>query len=949
MNVIGQISRSKLLMLIVFTFGLSLSVFADQLMLFPLNSNPNTNGGLQSGTMTINASNPAYTGSYLYTNGWNNDGDYNSYETSAINTTGYYNIVVSASLYSQANGVRDMQLQYKVGSTGSWTGVENFSLTTTATNYLGTLPDECNNKSQIYVRWIATSYTSVAGASVSSFGRNYIYSASITGDLPLIPNTQSHTLRFVAITPTTIRVSCTPGNGDHRIIVMNTTNSFTEPVNDYNPTATANYNGGEQIIYNGTGSYVTAIVPSASNEYYFRIYDYKYNGGMSRYVTSVANQNPRLCALEGISINAVTNIRLTRATFNATIDPKKSTIFDRGFVWSLTSGDNFDISTNKFSEYGTTDGGFNLNFPDNDYGTSEMPRGQLIYVKAFVENLSGTIYTDEYTFSNVPVFSGNGNWEDANKWSVNEVPGADGDATYGSIDDSPIINANCVLNSSNRVTDLTINSGRGLTISPETMMQVEGTLTNNNGVQGIKIQATSTEGNGSLVYSSGNNVQARVEMYSKAYFNRSNPEGSQYAWQYFGIPVTSLAHSPTFTNGVVREWDESVVDYYDIWVRRNNGSSLKLSSGATLIPGIAYELVQSANRIYTFAGTLNHSDYNKSLDYSSSAYYKGQNMLSNPYTASMDIRDLSFGSNTTAAVYLFNTGTYNDWLTNGGESSPGEGPGTYTVSTPGTAGANGVPLEIPSMQGFIVKATGSGGSVSFSYNDLLEQTVQQRSTTTDVKVSTRIDLIGANFNDRMWLFIDETCTDGFDNGFDGAKLLGHNEQSQIYGVGSDDIYQINVINDINSSIIGVQPGNETSLKLVFNHENMDVLYRSLYLIDDVAKTTVDITENGSEYSFTASQNDSVKRFRIVTDLTAVDNTDLVSSDLIYTSENILYVNNKTSKDGQVFVYDISGKLIVSSKLVAKSKDMAISNLKHGTYIVRIVLGSQQISENVIIN
>ena len=901
----------------MFLLGGLFSVSADQLMLFPLTStyqNATSDAGIQSGTMTINASSPVYTGSYLYTTGWGNDGDYNSYETSVINTEGYYNIVVSASMYSFSTGVRDIQLQCKVGS-GSWTAVSDFSLTTTATNYSATLPDECNNESEVYVRWIATSYTSVGGGTVSALARNFIYSVSITGDLPAEPNTQAHTLRFVAITPTTIRVSCTPGNGDHRIIVMNTSNSFTLPTDDYYPTANSTYAGGQQVIYNGTGSYITVNVASAFNDYYFRVFDFKYNGGMTRYVTETASDNPRACSLAEVDIDPVTNIRLTRATFNGEIDQSEIGIYDRGFVWSLTSGNEFDLSSNKFSEYGSTAGIFSLDFPSVDYGTNNIPRGSTVYVKAYVENISGTSYSYEYEFNNIPMFTGDGVWEDPTKWNVQEVPGENGDATYGSIDDSPIINGYCRLEATNTVTDLTVYDG-ALKVAPGALLTIDGTLTNSVGTSGLMVLANDTDPNGSLIYNNGSNIQATVEMYSKAYWNKANPAGSKYGWQYFGIPVTSIAYSPTFTSSYVRAWDESVNSYENIWYKSNDGSLLMLNSSSTLESGVAYELVQSVNREYSFKGTLVHSDYSKSLDYTTGAYYIGQNMLSNPYTASMDIRDIVFGSNTNAAVYLYNTGTFNEWFTSNGESSPGEGPGTYTVSTPGTAGSNGVPLEIASMQGYMVRATGTGGSVSFDYDNLLQQTAVLRSASADddLKISTRIDLKGNNFTDRMWIFVDETCSDSFDNGFDGEKLLGYDEQSQIYGIGDDGIYQINAIYDINNAVIGFKSGLDTSFVLSFNHENIDRLYNKLYLIDEVEDVVVDITESGSEYSFTASQYDSSARFRVVSTLTNVDSDDISDSKSIYTIGNVLYINNEVDVDAEYSIYDISGKLVKSGVL-----------------------------------
>lgn len=940
-------TKGRYLLLVVF-FAISFYSKADQLMYFPLTSTTqlNSSGGLQSGTLSTNASGAVYDASKLYTTNWDSgSGAYKYYETSAISTAGYYNIVVSASLYSQSNGPRDIQLQYKIGS-GSWTAVSNFRLTNTATNYSGTLPDECNNKAEVYIRYIATSYLNLSGGAVSASGRNYIYAVSIVGDLPAVPNTQAHTIRFVAITPTTIRVSCTPGNGDHRIIVMNTSNSFTLPVDDYNPAANTTYSTGEQVIYNGTGSFVTVTVPSASNNYYFRIFDYKYNGGMIRYVTDEAYQNPRLCALENITINPVTNIRLTRARFNATISPKKSDISDRGFVWSLTSGSNFSFA-NEYSETGTTDGSFSLNFPDDNLGTSDLPRGSTIYVKAYVDNVAGRIYSSEYTFSNVPVFSGTGNWEDATKWNVQEVPGANGDASYGSVEDSPIINGACTLTADNEVTNLTINSGRKLTINPATQMKIDGVLTNNTGTNGILIKASPSAANGSLILANGTTL-ASVEMYSKAYWNLANPVGSKYAWQYFGIPVTSLAYSSNFTSAYVRAWDESVTNYDNIWYKKNDGTLLMLSSGSTLYPNVAYELVQAGNKTYTFAGTLNTTDFSKSLDYSPGAYYIGQNMLSNPYVAAMNIENIEFGVNTEASVYQYNTGTYNDWLDSHGESTPGSGPGTYTVTTKEAAGLVGTLTQIPPMQGFLVKATGVGGSVSYSYSNLAKNTTMQRANKANQKVGSMIDLIGSRFSDRMWFLVDDNCSPAFENGYDGRKFLGLSGASQLYGVGSDDIYQICALKDINGAVIAVVPGQDSVFTIKFIHQNMDTRFPKLYLVDLVTNLVTDITQSGSEYKFTSTSTDPVNRFRITTTTTGIKPAS--SNDLfkIYQKGERLVVENSTNENGMLSVYDVSGKLLITKKIDSNTQTLIDEKLNKGSYVTKIVSENNQITKCIII-
>jgi hypothetical protein len=225
---------------------------------------------------------------------------------------------------------------------------------------------------------------------------------------------------------------------------------------------------------------------------------------------------------------------------------------------------------------------------------------------------------------------------------------------------------------------------------------------------------------------------------------------------------------------------------------------------------MGYELVQENNKKYTFAGTLVRTNFSKTLPYTSTAYFKGQSIVSNPYTAAMDITQLTFGANTVNAVYLYNTGTFNDWQAANGENQPGSGPGTYTVSTPGSVGLEGVPTQIPSMQAFLVKATANSGSVSYLYNNLLSNTELQRVKQTQ-KTGTKIDLIGTTYSDRMWMLVDDNCSSAFDNGFDGPKILGDESVSQLYGYGDDDIYQICAVNDVNELYLGVKPGLDTQL------------------------------------------------------------------------------------------------------------------------------------------
>jgi len=947
--------KIKLLIVMAFAMLAGQHVLADNVVGYDLTSNANSTVG-QAGTFTVSSglTTPEFDASNgAYSSGWAAGSQY--WTISPFNTTGLHTITVGAMMLTDDAGPRDFKLQYKL-SGGSWTDVGTpISLTGTLTAYNRTLPDECANVTGLEVRWINTSSTSFDGGTVDNGASSYIKAISILGSQPTRPNTQFTNITFTSITSTTIKIDGTIGSGDHRIIyiVKNTTGetapAFPDPSDDETFTANPDYSTGNptgfQVVYNGTGSSVTVTVPSSTNEYWFRVYEYNLNGTMPRYYTPIATKNPYLCALPKIVTDPATLVRLTTATIGATITSSRYTVTARG-TQIKTGSSNGSSTTNKVSA-GTGDGSFTRNL-------TGQTRGSVFYFRGYATNSCGTIYADELTYDNIPEFSGTGNWEDNTKWDVLQVPGSTGTGGYGSVSDSPIINGTCTLGASNSVTNLTINATRKLTINKGVAMNVTGTLTNNGGTNGILIKSiedvTDASANGSLTFASGT-PQATVEMFSKAEWNTSNPEGSKFKWQYFGIPVTSMSYTTYFNNiAYVRAWDESVSNYWDVWVRKNDATPLQLAAGDLLEPGLAYEICQQYNRKYSFTGTLNTADYSKTLQYSSSGYYKGQNLLSNPYTASMDIREMTFGANTQAAVYLYNTGTYNDWLNSNGEYQPGEGPGTYKVLTPGTAGSGGVDAEIAGMQGFIVKATANPGSVSYAKASLVANTQKQRAKAVDTKKSTMIDLKGTKFSDRMWVFVDDNCTSGFDNGYDGPKMLGNANVSQLYGIGTDDNYQINVLNDINDAYIGVQKGIESNFILKFNHTNLDQKYTSLYLVDLVENKTVDITATGSEYSFTSNDSDPVKRFKIIGNTGATTSTiDTENNDLrIMNQDNKLIIDNKLADNGKLQIFDLSGKLQVSFKFNGNAISTLIPTLQKGIYVARLTAGSYGISQRLII-
>ena len=623
--------------------------------------------------------------------------------------------------------------------------------------------------------------------------------------------------------------------------------------------------------------------------------------------------------------NAAKNVKLTSATLSATIAPSESTVLEKGFFWGTASG--VTIDNNKVSVGGTSGGSFSVD-------VTGLNRSKTIYFKSYYKEVDGTvILSTELSFSNVPIFSGEGEWTEVDHWNVKEIPGI----VAG---DSIVIDGEC------EIDDLTINAGAKLTINAGKVLNVTGTLINTD-VAGLILKSEINKPNATLTYMSGSPV-ATVEMYSKASWNLGQQEGSVYSWQYFGIPVVTFPLStPAFQNSIVRKHVESSTDNSGLWEFQTNSSSLS--------QGLGYEIVQANPTTYSFTGALTNKDFVQNIYYNSTAIYPGQNVISNPYTAAIDISNFfdSFNVDTEKSIYLFNTGTYNEYLDNG-SSTPA---GYYEVSTPGSVGTLGVPNQIPSMQGFVIK-TSNNGLINMDYSDvIIQNTAPQKipgviKINPSDKIATRIDLSGSHIADRLWLFTDPSCSPEYDKGWDGYKMAGSVKMPQLFAREETGDFQIDAVADIDGTFLGFNAGDETNYKLTFTHLNAENRYKSIFLVDIMDNITTDITASGSEYAFKAIATTApVKRFKIVTSPQIETNTNLtVDSKLkVYNSNGTLFVQNLSNQSGNLILYTMNG--VAVSKIDFKANiisTISTTNLQPGVYVAKAFSNQEMVTEKIII-
>jgi hypothetical protein len=545
-------------------------------------------------------------------------------------------------------------------------------------------------------------------------------------------------------------------------------------------------------------------------------------------------------------------------------------------------------------------------------------------------------------------------WGTASNWTAGYVPAAGADVIYASSSNgygSDAIN-NLVLDKDRTQGSLINQTTKSLIIPTGKTLTVNNTITTDNNADRIYIQADDGVINGSLIFYSNSTVYGTMEMYSKAYIDAaSTAVNSKYKWQYFGIPVESVVAEPTFYGSYVRKWVETGQDSTTHWVSLTNQSVLEAFKG--------YEITQpSAKKLY-FQGKLNNQDYTTpTLSYTSTVDYPGQHVLANSYSAALNIARITFGSDVTPIVYLYNTGSMRDWYSQSLPSSGDAGnAGQYVGVTPATAGQSGLPDRIPSMQGFVVQTSGSTSNsyVSFNYqNAIVKNTtlmrVQSSSTETENNLysSTVVSLKAKNVLDKLWLFTIPNTTKGYDRDYDVPKLTGSSIESEIHNVSDDIDYQINSSSDINNSVIAVKFAIDTTYTLHFDHYNQSENYSAIYLYDAEENKVIDITASSSEYSFYAkSTSTAVPRFRILTSYESND-SEADGNIKIFSTGGTIFVKNNLSESGYINLYDVSGRLVKKVQMDKDGVITAINGLKKGCYIVNAYADKEKNNKQVIV-
>lgn len=557
----------------------------------------------------------------------------------------------------------------------------------------------------------------------------------------------------------------------------------------------------------------------------------------------------------------------------------------------------------------------------------------------------------------VEVFSGNfwqgnkdHNWGDPANWTAGYVPLVGDDIEFATTGNYlSAAQRDLHLDSDRVIGDLINSSDKDLVITAGNKLSILGRVQDDNALAGgIVIKADQNPNlpvaAGTLIFDDpgkNTNVEARVEFYNQAY-SCDNCGYYRKQWQYFGIPVKESAFP----------YQNPVKELVNQWVETFNGNKWQ---AAPYTPDLvlkafkAYEITNTGNtrptHMYEFSGVLNVGDASMSLSKTSNVNYSGTHILANSFTAALpiDTKSISYDGNWNETVYLFNTGTRDQWRKlNGATLTHDTQAGQYKAIPLRLAGQAGLDDHIPAMHSFLINIE-TAGTLTLDYASLSKNTLVDGKAWRAAKQELPyivMDIIGDTSADRVWLFEVVEATTGFDKGWDGHKYL-ENDIVQVYveGEGTNQ-YQVAAVPELIGSVFGLKTRHNElyTLSLMVSPA---VAIRDLYL-RDMTTGCVYPLQSQAEYELAGRPNSSTARFEIMHS-SQLGDMDQLSAD-VYVAEKTIVVVNHADEDGLVNIYDLSGKLL-ESKQVLKGSTAFFNEASRlpGVYLVKIK-GEQQLNQ-----
>ena len=489
--------------------------------------------------------------------------------------------------------------------------------------------------------------------------------------------------------------------------------------------------------------------------------------------------------------------------------------------------------------------------------------------------------------------AGTSNWNDANNWNPNQVPGPGSNVTIDAIK-----------------TDIQIAPGESADCYDLT---VDGTLT-------IKSDATGT---GSLIIhgSASGSGTMTMERYIAGWTN--NTPGESDGWHLLSSPVATFnIDASDFDPGSLDDfygWSETTYE----WLNHKAGDPTQV------VPGFGYLVAFETTGTKNFTETFNNTDVTHSdLSYTP-AEGNGWHLLGNPFQSALHwtISGSTWDPfNISAGAKILQDRTYVDIV------------------------AGGTNQYIPANQGFFVQVTDADNSINIPAAERVHNTTAFYKS----QITNALELVatdGVNNTVRTWVQIMDGATPEFDDQFDMHFLGGMYLAPQLYSlVNSNERLSTNRIPMVQESAT-IQLGFKSyqNTEYTIHAEDVNTFDENLDIIleDTEENMQMNLRETTS-YTFMATADELTERFRLhILKSTGIHEATIEGLS-IYTHNNILYLNSTEVLDASVEVFNVTGQQVYRRQVVMDGLAQINPNLKTGWYVVKVTTSEGMASTKVFI-
>jgi hypothetical protein len=501
--------------------------------------------------------------------------------------------------------------------------------------------------------------------------------------------------------------------------------------------------------------------------------------------------------------------------------------------------------------------------------------------------------------------SSNTNWISTSNWTKNSIP----TATEGVVIPSGTPNSLIILSSTSAVAgDFTVLSGATVNI----------------------------EAGGSIIVnetSSGNITYNR---------DLSFVAGNDKGWHLIASPVSGETYDNAYATAqsLATSGTKRGLGFYttatDNWSYLEDNDS----NAGTFTTGIGYTMKRASTGPVNFTGTINTEDVNNIVI---STAFNGFNALGNPYASYINsktfLEDGDNATNLTQQIWVWNQDNA------GGGASAG-----YEVKVAGDA------FIVAPGQGFFVKAI-AGTSVNFAEsNQTGNADTFLKSSRTEVKL-----LISDGTQSRFAkLYYLNNATTGFDNGWEGETFGGVKNSLDVFtNLVADNqgrSYQVQSlpISDMETTVVPLGIVAEAGKEITFTSQTLNLPSGLKVLIEDrVNNTFTRLDKAGSSYKITLSEaiND-IGRFYLHTSTAnalSVDDLNLDNISIYKSNATTLRIVGLSQGNSKISLHNILGKKVMSKSFISTGvKDITLSNLAKGIYIVKLNNNNNIVSKKIIL-